>query len=272
MAIICVSRELAAKGEETARELAEIGGYRYIERGPVEAGLAEHSITQDTLHLYDERKPSLWAAMSENRDRYLHYLEAVIFAEAAKGNCIILGRGAGVILRGIPNVVCVRVIASRAVRIDRIKADYACDNRGAEHQIKESDHNRQGFHKYFFDADWHDPSLYDLTVNTGRIDTRAAAEIIENYRRLTVSPEKEAEGARLLRDLRLKNAVIGEIIFTRRIQIQELSVDIKGSQITLSGYSVSRAASENAKEAARTVAGVGDVINDVVVVPPIMGN
>jgi cytidylate kinase len=272
MAVICISRELGSGGEKTARELAAIGGYRFIEREVIEANLAKHNITREALLQYDEKKPGFWAALSENRDRYAHYLTEGICNEAAKGNCVILGRGAAAVLQNIPGVLCVRLVAPRPLRIARLQEIYSCDARTAEQQIKQSDANRQGFHKYFFEVDWLDPLLYHLTLNTEKLTFHEAAQTIEQCRRIIVSPEKEAEGGVLLEELRLKNTVIGEVIFTRRIQIQEFSVTIRGADIVLTGCAVSKAAAANAVEAARGVSGIKGVTNNIMVVPPIVAS
>ncbi|MDR1931992.1 MAG: cytidylate kinase-like family protein [Spirochaetales bacterium] len=268
MAVICISRELAANGEETARELAEVGGYRFIERRDIETELARHNISSTTLLQYDEKKPGFWAALSENRDRYVHYLMESICSEAARGNCIILGRGASAVLQDVPGVIGVRIVAPRQERLQRLKTRANCDARSAEQQLKQSDHNRQGFHKYFFDVDWQDPSQYHLTVNTGKMNARQAARVIEEYRQIMVSPETEAEGKIRLEELRLRNVIIGEIIFTRHIQIQELAVTVKGPEVTLTGCAISKIAAANAEEAARGIAGVGTVVNSIMVIPP----
>jgi cytidylate kinase len=270
MPVICISRELGAGGEKTARELAAIGGYRFIEREVIEASLAKHNITREALLQFDEKKPGFWAALSENRDRYAHYLTEGICNEAAKGNCVILGRGAAAVLQNIPGVICVRLLAPRPVRIARIQEVYSCDARTAEQRIKQCDVNRQGFHKYFFEVDWQDPLLYHLVLNTEKLSFREAAQTIEQCRQIIVSPEKEAEGKARLEELRLKNIVIGEVIFTRRIQIQEFSVAVKGADLCLTGCTVSKAAAANAVEAARGVPGTGTVTNNIMVVPPVV--
>ncbi|MDR1179616.1 MAG: cytidylate kinase family protein [Spirochaetales bacterium] len=270
MPVICISRELGGGGEKTARELAEIGGYRFIEREVIEANLTKHNLTRETLVHYDEKKPGFWAALSENRDRYAHYLTEGICNEAAAGNCIILGRGAVAVLQGIAGVVCVRLVAPKPVRIARLQEIYSYDARTAEQQIKQSDSNRQGFHKYFFEVDWQDPLMYHLTLNTGKLSFHEAALTIEKCRQIIVSPEEEAESKIRLEELRLKNIVIGEVLFTRRIQIQEFSVGVSGSDLTLMGCAVSNIAARNAMEAARGIPGVGNITNNIMVVPPVV--
>jgi cytidylate kinase len=270
MAVICISREMAANGEETARELAAAGGYRFIERENIEAELAKHNITQEDLSQYDEKKPGFWAALSESRDLYIHYLSEAICTEAAKGNCIILGRGGSAVLRDVPGVISILLVAPQEVRVARLKKAYSCDTRSAEQQLKQSDHHRQGFHKYFFDVDWRDPSSYHLTINTGKMSVRDAAQIVEQFRRIEAGAEKEAAGKIRLEELRLQNVIAGEILYTRRIQIQELSVIVKGGAVTLTGCALSQVATAGAVEAARAVPGVAEVTNNIMVIPPVL--
>ncbi|MDR1317572.1 MAG: cytidylate kinase family protein [Spirochaetales bacterium] len=272
MPVICISRELGCGGEKTARELAEIGGYRFIEREVIEANLTKHNLTREALLQYDERKPGFWAALSENRDRYAHYLTEGICNEAAAGNCVILGRGAAAVLQGIAGVVCVRLVAPRPLRASRLQEVFSCDARTAEQRIKQSDANRIGFHKYFFEVDWQDPLMYHLTLNTGKLSFHEAALIIEKCRQVIVSPEKEAESKIRLEELRLKNIVIGEVLFTRRIQIQEFSVSVRGTDLRLTGCAVSNIAATNALEAARGIPGVGNITNSIMVVPPVVAS
>jgi cytidylate kinase len=274
MAVICMSRELAANGEETARELAKIGAYRFVERSDIEAELAKHNLSTQNLLQYDEKKPGFWAALSENRDLYVHYLQESICNEAARGGCIILGRGASAVLQDVPGVISVRIVASREARLERLAARAACDGRSAEQQLKQSDNNRQGFHTYFFDMDWQDPAQYHLTLNTDKMSASQAAQTIEEYRRIVIGPAKEAGGKIRLEELRLKNLIIGEIIFTRRIQIQELAVSVKNAEAVLTGCAVSKMAAANAVEAARLVPGVKSVTNSIMVIPPtpVVGN
>ena len=98
---------------------------------------------------------------------------------ARKGKCIVLGRGGQTLLAGLPGILHVRIIAPQEVRKERIMKRYECDERHAERVIQHSDHERAGFHKFFFDLHWEDPHLYDLVVNTGFFSVDSAARLIE---------------------------------------------------------------------------------------------
>ncbi len=267
MSIICITREMAAMGEETARALAELCGYRYVEKVNIESRLAEHDIGPQEMERYDEKRPGLWASLSESRTMYLHFLKLVICEEASKGNCIILGRGAGTILKGVPNVLSVRLTSPMDVRVMRIKSVYSCDDKGAAHIIKQSDHDRAGFHRVFFDIDWMEPSQYDMVLNTGKIPPAEAAEIIDKLRDRSASGDKEDLGRKMLADLTLQTKILGEILYVRKIPIHTIQVSAENGKAVLYGVVTSQGSKDAVLSAARSVAGAREVIDDLRVVP-----
>ena len=269
MAIICISRELAAGGGQTALELAAANGYRIIERDEILAELERHNITRETFSNYDEKKPGFRAALSENKDMYIHYLKQAIYSEAVHGDCIIVGRGAGAILRDIPGVIAVLIVAPHEARIEYLQKTHSRDAKICEQEIKQSDQDRRGYHKYFFNVDWQDPLSYDLTINTGKMRIPDAVGLIEKLRHLKITPEKEAKGKAVLANILLQRLVSGEILYARRSQIRNLVVDVSEGSVSLSGLAISHRAEANALEAVRAIPGVKSVSSDIVAVPPV---
>jgi cytidylate kinase len=267
MAVICISRELAANGEETARELTKIGGYRYIESNHIESRMTEMEIDHQDIRHFDERKPGPLSLLPERRLRFLQVLKEIIYEEASRGNCIILGRGAGALLRGIPGVISVCLVAPRELRVHRIKLAHSCDERTAEHQIRQSDHDRRGFLKYFFDLDWHNGENYDLTINTGAINPKDTAALIDSFRGFAVSSADEKRGIQMLKELRIQSAVMAEILYARKLRVQGFSATMKNGRLTLSGIAGSREESQAAETAARSIEGVEMLDNQIAVLP-----
>jgi len=56
MAVICISRELASYGEETAQELAKLNGYRIVDKEHIEAALTAIGIDANKQARYDENE------------------------------------------------------------------------------------------------------------------------------------------------------------------------------------------------------------------------
>lgn len=267
MSIICITRELAAMGEETARALAEKSGYRYVEKVNIESRLAEYDIGPQEMEKYDEKRPGLWASLSESRERYLHFLKLVLFEEACQGDCIILGRGGGSILRGVPNVLSVRLIAPMDVRVARIKSVYSCDDKSALQIIKRNDNDREGFHRVFFDVDWRDPPRYDLVLNTGKISPAKAASVIDKLRARIITEAEEDLAKKMLRDMTLQAKIMGEILYVRKTPVHTVQVSVENGKAVLYGVVSSHEHRAAALAAARSAAGDTEVVDDLRVVP-----
>jgi cytidylate kinase len=254
MAIITISRELAALGDETANELAKILDYRFINKQSLEERIKSYGVMGRKFEKYDERKPSFWASLSQDRDDYLHYLKSAIFAEAADGNCVFIGRGAGMVFRNVPGVLSFFLVASYEIRAERVKSYFHCDDRRARQIIEQSDHDRTGFHRYFFDSNWMDPGNYHLSLNTGCLHPAVCAEIIKKVKERLVTADIEVQNKVRLGELTLGQQVKHHIIYERQIPIHFLEASVANNTITLYGVANSQSLVEAAAAAARETA------------------
>jgi CMP/dCMP kinase len=94
------------------------------------------------------------------------------------GNVVIVGRGAQVILRNQPDVLHVRVIAPMETRLQRLQEVEGLSLQEAREQIEARDRAVHQYLERFFGAQWDDPYLYHLTINTGYCDLEQAAQLI----------------------------------------------------------------------------------------------
>jgi cytidylate kinase len=267
MAVITIARQIAALGEEVAQELVKLTGYRLVDREWLEKRLGDFGITADKRKKYDEKKPGLWASLSQERDDYLHYLKTAIFEEAGQGDCIIIGRGASAVLKGLGSTVAVRIVAPTAVRVRRVMEQHACNERHALQIIEQSDRDRFGFQRYFFSTDWTDASEYSLCLSMGERPSAAdAAAIIDAYRRRVVGAEAEAQGRLRLAELVLGQKVVTEIVYGKRLPLHFLEADVRGGRVILHGVSNTQTAIEAAIGAARAIPGVEEVESAIQVV------
>jgi cytidylate kinase len=257
MAIITVSRELAALGDETARELAKATGYRFVDKHSLEERIVSYGIGAEKLKKYDERKPSFIASLSPDRDDYLHYLKTAMFTEAMEGSCVFIGRGAGAVFKNMPGHISVFLVAPLEIRIERVKSYFRCDDRRARQIIGQSDQDRAGFHSYFFDVDWKDPGNYYLSLNTGNFSPSVCAGIIRRLRDRVITPEAEAENASRLKELVLEQRITRHILHERAIPVHFLEVSVSCGGVTLYGVVNSQALVDAALDAAREASDAG---------------
>ena len=94
MAVITISRQVAALGDEVAGELAKRLGYKFITRKEIEKRIVELGFPENKMPKFDERKPGFFASLTKDRDEYLNYTQYAILEAAEKKNVVIIGRGA----------------------------------------------------------------------------------------------------------------------------------------------------------------------------------
>lgn len=246
MAILTISRQIAAMGDEIAAATAQKLGYRFVDRKAIECRIVELGFPAGKLRKYDEKKPGFFASLTKDRDEYLDYLQTAVLEAAADNNCVLIGRGSFVILEDVPNHLAFRFIADDAVRLERLKHEFGFSNKQAQKRIQESDTNRFGFHKSFFNYNNEAPSLFHMVVNTGLFDIDSVSMLLAEAVRRIITPEKERVGVRRVEELLIGQRIVNMLIFDYRLNINFLRAVIKGQKLILHGVAESAAVAERA--------------------------
>lgn len=246
MAIIVISRQVAALGDEVAKELAKKMGYVFIDRKFIEEKIIELGFPREKMEKYDEKKPGFFASLAKGRDDYLDYLQTAILEAAAIGNCILIGRGSFVVLENIPNVLSARFVAKKSVRVERLMAEFDWDEKQALQRIEESKANRLGFHKSFFNLAVDDPSHFHMVLNTGLLDEKTAALLLKEMCDKLITPEMEKKGKAQLDNLLASQRLVNILVFEHKLNINFLRAVIEDDTVTLQGIADSAVLAEKA--------------------------
>jgi cytidylate kinase len=271
MAIICISRQLAALGDETAQELAKLLNYRFVDRGMIEERLKSYGLGDKTFEKYDERKPSFLDSISEERDDYLHYLKKSLFEVALESlekhsGCVFIGRGANSVFQSVSAAFSVYLVAPIDIRIARVKNYFRCEEKKARSILDKSDKDRIGFYKYFFEVDWRDPANYRISLNTGHLSPGCCARIISDVGKDTIDGEDEKVLPERLRDLLTGQEIVHHIIYERGLPIHFLDAEVVAGEARLFGVAPSLSLSETATAAAKEVPGVKSAVSEIQIV------
>ena len=266
MAIITISRELAAFGDETAQELARQLDRPLVDKQSLEQRIKSYGMADRQLAKFDERKPSFLSSLSSGRDDYLHFLKTAIYAEAEQGSCIFVGRGASVIFKNVPGVFSVFLAAPMGIRVERVKSYFHCDERRAQQIIEKSDRDKAGFYRYFFEIDWKNAGNYHLALNTGHLHPEVCAEIIKYMRDRIITEEEEKQNIRRIMELCLEQKIIHNILYVKEIAINFLEVVVSKEKINLYGVAGSQSLVEAALTIAREAAPLLTVQSEIQVV------
>ncbi len=119
-------------------------------------------------------------------DAYVSYIDLVhqaILEMAQQGNVIIVGRGGHIILRDMPHVLRLLIIAPEEVRIQTLMERMGINRKEAERRIRQSDRERAAYLKRYFNTVHLDPTNYDLVLNTAHLSVDTAVNLIKEAAR-----------------------------------------------------------------------------------------
>jgi cytidylate kinase len=210
--VICVSRALAAGGEEVGHALSQRTGFRYAdeeivaaaaEREGIDIELVQDAERRQTLierllksfavapasdimaispgavhpaaFLTSEEMTGAGAAM-RGTEHFRQLIRDVVRDTARQGNVVIVAHAAAMALAGEEGVLRVLVTASPEVRAQRLAAARGIGPDEAAKMIKQSDKSRRDYLKVFYGVSEELPVHYDIVFNT---DVLAPEQVVE---------------------------------------------------------------------------------------------
>ena len=152
-----ISRSVAAQAEESGRSL----GSRLL--SSLELATPE-VITENFGETFDET--------------LLREVQRAVRDYAARGNCIIIGRGASVILGRRPDVLRVYMFAPREWRIERIAEEFSIDEKTATAEVDRIDRARRAHLRDWYNVDMGSSAIVDLAIDTSTFGEERSAKLI----------------------------------------------------------------------------------------------
>ena len=99
------------------------------------------------------------------------------------GRAVVVGRASQIILAEHTQACHVKIVAPFELRCERVVESQGVDEDGARKLVEQHDQWRNDYLRNYHGADWDDPLLYHLTINSGRMDCDDAADLIVEYAR-----------------------------------------------------------------------------------------
>jgi len=159
-------------------------------RGPASASEGDGAVqgsstmTLPFAGLFSPTVPPISASL----ESYVRMVGLVVRGLAREGNVLILGRGGQVLLKNHPGTLHIQIVAPLAHRVEVIRARHTLSAREAQSRLRASDRARADYLRRYHDADWLDPTLYHLVINTGRVSVPTAVDLIISTRRAMEQP------------------------------------------------------------------------------------
>jgi cytidylate kinase len=206
--VICVSRSLAAGGEDIARAVSQELGFRYVDEEIIDRAAEKEHVDVSVIENAEQRQsfldrllesfavapaPEVMAFASgfptapiaietagtvRTTEHYRQLIRDVVRETAQRGDVVIFAHAAAMALGARDDVLRVLVTASPKTRARRLSAAHGMSQQEAEKTIRESDKSRRDYLKSFYDVGEELPTYYDLVINTDILSPQRAVELI----------------------------------------------------------------------------------------------
>lgn len=221
MYFVTISEMLGSGGENVARKVAEKLNYPFYGKEELYQVADEMGYLDDVKHLKLKNHHLLERYFSDKPKIYLDRFQSVIFEVAKKGNALFFGKGSQLLLHDFNCALHILVTGSLEKRMERLMRTSNVDEALAAKIISTSDHDKAGFLKYAFNADWLDPHLYDIIINTDTLNVESAVSFVC---RAALSEEIKSHPANALE-------TFGKLSLQRRIESSLLEAGVHSSRL-----------------------------------------
>ncbi len=264
MSIVAISDTLGSRGDEMGRELARRLGWKFADRDLIVKAAEQFGEAVGELHQVTEGRPTLWERFTDSKRRYLLYVEATVFEMAARDRVVIVGHGAAIMLREIRHALRVRVSAPERARVERVRQSQGLTEAASLDAVRDSDSERAARMRYLYNVNMDDAFLYDVTINSERVDVAEGVRILAEA--LTLERVQTTEATRVDVEDRAATAIArARLAADPRTRSQRLSLETRAHRLTLRGFADSGDHQKAALEIVRGVPGVVDVVDETVI-------
>jgi cytidylate kinase len=233
MSIITISRGSYSRGKEVAEKLARALGYECLSRDILLEASERFNIPEIRLIRAIHDAPSILQRFTYGKEQYVAYIRAALLRHAQKDNVVYHGLAGHFLLRGIPHVLKVRIIADLEDRVaEEMKRENISAAEARRILLKDDEERRKWSLKVYGTDTW-DPSLYDLLINIKCVKVDEAVEIIKCAVKGSCF-QSTPEGQRLVDEMslapRIEAALVQEIPSVKvEVKEGEIFINLRGA-------------------------------------------
>ncbi|SDB68263.1 AAA family ATPase [Butyrivibrio sp. INlla16] len=186
--IITISRQFGAGGSTIGQAVADRLGFYYGDKDMIlKAAIESGNLSPEEVRYYDERVPTEFGFGQSLFDFYNKPLDERLFNAqkeaikkvAEKGNCVIVGRNANIILKEYDHTLHVFIAASEHFRLQRMRGKMpgVSDEKILEH-MHSVDRTRKKYCKHYTDTTFGSAEFYDLAVKSSTLGIDGCVDLI----------------------------------------------------------------------------------------------
>ena len=258
MSVIAVSENMGSLGIEIGQTVASWLGYEFAERDIISKAADRFGADVAQLSHAVEERPSLVDRLNAAQRRFAQYIEATIQEMAARDDIVLVGLASAIILTRMPHTLRARVTAPEARRAQRVAQAQGLDSTAALERVRQSDRERGSRVRFLYHVDLDDPLLYDLVINTDRVDVEEGARLVQQA---SLHPRFRSTelSRRVMRDLGLMAQARAVLAADPVTRTRSISVDCTDGVVSLGERVEEWSVREAAERALARVPGIREI-------------
>lgn len=192
--IVTIERQYASGGNEIGKRLAEELGYKLYDRNllmEAAKNLGTPAIYIENLEetgsggfLYNLSRTPLGGGGDKTdlplAEKLFAEEKRIIEKRAEEGNCVIVGRAAGYILKDREDCLRVFIHADREKRIKRAVEREGVGQSEVEAALKKNDKRRSGFYDSVTEWKWGSPEYFEICLDSGKLGTETCVKVLKS--------------------------------------------------------------------------------------------
>jgi cytidylate kinase len=263
MAVIAFTQEMATLGSDVALGVCEALGLEMVRHEVGDNVAGKMHVKKSLIRRLREGKAGPFERWTADERSISIFTAEEIYELAVKGNVLIRGWGATMLLRPVSHVPCVRICAPMELRVQRLMARLETDDEKlARHEIEVDDHARSSRMSEHFGVHWGDPALYDITLNTERVPVPTCVDMVVALARSDAFRETP-ESQRHLQDLALGAKARAQLKANPATADISIHVEARDGRITLRGIVANEREHALCHEVVGSVAGAAGVEDEL---------
>ena len=196
--VLTIARETGSGASAIAQRVADKLGWNLLDQELIWEIAWATQVDVETVRRYAERVDPWWHSFHRSGVRAVSLAagipvpetdffdsettaalaKRVIAEAAAKGNCVIVGRGAECVLQDHDDAFHVFIYGPWVERVSRVASRIESPDE-AQDLIRSTDRERASYVKTYYGCDWKNPHLYNMMISS-QMGTESAAWLIVN--------------------------------------------------------------------------------------------
>ena len=198
---VTIAREYGSGGREIGEKVAELLGFKFVDRELVTLASEESGFHTDVIEKIDEKATNsllYTLAMGSNiygaphvnynvnvplNDKLFMHQSDIIKSLVDEDNCVIVGRCADYVLSEHKNRISVFLYGDMDCKIKRVieRHDDIKTEEEAKKLIEKTDKRRMNYYNFYTGKRWGRFENYHLAINTSVLGIEGTARVIANF-------------------------------------------------------------------------------------------